>query len=289
MSSKRYLGGKVISTGAAILLLPLFVLAVSLACNLPLSGLWGGDQGQRVSPTTQAPEGKAAGEEDENSSSASEGQAETPTPSFTPSVTPTITPTPTPYVEISGNTNCRYGPGEVYDRFFTYMAGDEAAVLGKDLDEKYWFVHNDLQSPDCWLWGNYTTPVGDFTLVPVFTPPPTPTPFVSFQVSYKDKDCGMGSCWLWFQIQNNGTLDLESVKVFAKNTSTSNQATSQDNLFQTGIMGSDIASITVGSTGYTHSGQLINPGGATVKANITVCSKNGLGGICLTKNLTVTP
>jgi hypothetical protein len=193
-------------------------------------------------------------------------------------------------VEISQNTNCRYGPGSVYDLLHTYLAGDQALLLGKNAGETFWYTSDkDGIKPDCWLWGKFATPVGNTTAVPIFTPPPSPTPFVGFTVNYEGSDCGAGSCWLWFKIDNTGTIGLESVKVYAKNTVTGNDRTNQANLFKNSIAGSDIAAIPVSGSGYTHSGQLNNPSGASVNVSVTVCSQNGLGGVCLTKNLTVNP
>ncbi len=212
------------------------------------------------------------------------------TPSATASLTPTITLTPTPYAQISQNTNCRFGPGSVYDLLHTYLAGQEAILLGKNAAEDFYYTKDGIgTAPDCWLWAKYATPVGDISELPVFTPPPTPTPYLDFRFSYQGSDCGAGSCWLWFKIDNAGVMPLESVKVHAKNTVTSATANNVENLFQTGIMGSDIASIPLSSSGYTHSGQLPNPGSDQIAVTITVCSQNDLNGVCLSRNLTMTP
>jgi hypothetical protein len=195
-----------------------------------------------------------------------------------------------PYVIISGNTNCRTGPGSVYDWLHTYLAGDQALLLGKSADEAFWFI-NDQNGliPDCWLWGKFATPAGDTAFVPVFTPPPTPTPMPDFTVSYEGSDCGAGSCWLWFKINNTGSLKWQSVLVYAKNLATSDESVFVSDEFMNGIMGADIDYISAGGTGYTHSERLPNPSGNTVQVIVIACEKNGLTEICQGRTLTVNP
>lgn len=212
------------------------------------------------------------------------------TPSATASLTPTATLTPTPYAYISQNTNCRYGPGSVYDLLHTYLASQEALLLGKNAAEDFYYTKDGNGiAPDCWLWAKYATPVGDISLLPVFTPPPTPTPFLDFSFTYQGSDCGAGSCWLWFKVDNAGLMPLESVKVYAKNTVTSATANNVSNLFKSGMPGSDIANVPISGSGYTHSGQLPNPGSNKIAVTITVCSQNDLNGVCLTRNISMKP
>ncbi len=261
-----------------IIFLPTLVLIVSLACNIPvrMSSVEEQDQG------TADTHGEIAATEP--------AEAESVAPISTPTSPPTITPTPTPWVNISGNTNCRFGPGSVYDLIKTYLAGDQALLLGKNAGEDFWYIQDTEQDNlYCWLWGHYATPVGDVASLPVFTPPPTPTPALNFSIAYEVSDCGAGSCWLWFSITNTGGVPLESVKTYAKNTVTSADATYNSNVFQTAVAGPDISKANLGATVYTHSGQLPNPSGNKVNVNITVCSLDGQSGVCLTKSLSVTP
>ncbi len=277
------------------LLIPfLLLLSASLACNVPVSRLLGQqDQGK---PPAQAPQQPAEGKKSEDTGEvippSNTAQPDTPTFTLSPtaSLTPTTTPTPTPYVVISQNTNCRYGPDSIYDLLHTYLSGDEAILLGKNAAESFWYTKSSSGNyPDCWLWGKFATPVGDTAALPVFTPPPTPTPYMDFTASFGGADCGAGSCWLWIKVDNTGVLPLESVKVYAKDTMTSADSTFVSNLFQTGIMGSDIANVPLSGFGYTHSGQLPNPSGHTVNVNVKVCTQNGLNGMCVTKSLVVNP
>jgi len=102
-------------------------------------------------------------------------------PTFTPTITlsPTITPTSTleaPMVSVSTNTNCRTGPGTVYDIKGALLVGEQAEVVGKGEFGNYWIIKNPDGSGECWLWGNYATVTGPTDGLTIYTPPPTPTP-----------------------------------------------------------------------------------------------------------------
>lgn len=213
-----------------------------------------------------------------------------PPPSPTATPIPTLTSTPAPYVMVSGNTNCRVGPGSVYDWLHTYLSGDQALLLGKNAAETFWFTSDENGIiPNCWLWGMYATPVGDTSLLPIFTPPPTPTPSPDFAVSYEGSDCGAGSCWLWFKIDNTGSVAWESVLVYTKNMVTYDVAVNVSNTFNSSIGGSDINKIQPGVSGYAHSEQLPNPSGNTVDVYIVACEKDNLTEICQVRHLTANP
>jgi hypothetical protein len=97
-------------------------------------------------------------------------------PSDTPEPTATATLGP-PMLHVSLDTNCRSGPGDVYDYLGAILVGEEARVTGKLADESFWYIENpDASPPYCWVWGMYATIVGDKSGIPILTPPPTPTP-----------------------------------------------------------------------------------------------------------------
>ena len=86
---------------------------------------------------------------------------DTPTATFTPVFTPTVTLTPSPIftatpiipqVSVSVATNCRVGPGKVYDRVGALLVGQVAEVAGRDDAGNYWYIRNPNQSNGyCWL------------------------------------------------------------------------------------------------------------------------------------------
>lgn len=213
----------------------------------------------------------------------------TSTPLPTASPLPALTSTPIPYVVITGNTNCRFGPDSVYDWLYTYLAGDQAQLLGKNADESFWFTTDQNGViPDCWLWGNYATPVGDTSSLPVFTPPPTPTPRPDFEISYSDYDGAGGDAWLWFKIENTGSVKWESALVYAKNTATGDTAVHLSNTFKDGVWGgSDITDVAAGYSGFIPSGQLFKPFGYMIDVYLLACEKDDLGGLCQARYLSI--
>jgi len=107
---------------------------------------------------------------------ASDTPEASPTPSAT--ATPEATATPSvPLASLTQNTNCRGGPLAVYDLIRTFLTGQSAQITGKNAGGDYWYVTDPNQpGKDCWLWGRYVTVSGDTSNIPIFTPPPTPTP-----------------------------------------------------------------------------------------------------------------
>jgi hypothetical protein len=100
---------------------------------------------------------------------------ETPLPTETGTITPTSTSS-VPMVTVSQNTNCRTGPGVVYDLIGALLIGEQAVVVGKYTPGNYWIINNLDAAGTCWLWGQYATVTGNTAGLPEYTPPPTPTP-----------------------------------------------------------------------------------------------------------------
>lgn len=157
-------------------LFPVFIvlLAASLACNLPAGGLPTAAAGPASSPTSQVlVEVPVTGVTETPTSVPS------PTATFTQMPTATIALTPTsavPMVSVSENTNCRVGPGVVYDLVGALLVGEQAVVVGKYTAGNYWIINNPNGSGTCWLWGQYATVTGNTVGLPEYAPPPTPTP-----------------------------------------------------------------------------------------------------------------
>jgi hypothetical protein len=102
-------------------------------------------------------------------------------PEFTPTITVTHTITPSgtssvPMVSVSLDTNCRTGPGVIYDYLTALLVGEKVEVVGKytTVTPNYWVIKKD--SYTCWLWGKYATVEGDISGLPEMVPPPSPTP-----------------------------------------------------------------------------------------------------------------
>jgi murein DD-endopeptidase MepM/ murein hydrolase activator NlpD len=106
------------------------------------------------------------------------------TPTPTASLTPTVTPTFTPEVceatlTITKNTNCRKGPGTVYDVLTSYVVGTEMIVAGRgsDLENIWWYVQvPNIDDAFCWVSDANVQVAGSTDCMPVIPAPPTPTP-----------------------------------------------------------------------------------------------------------------
>jgi hypothetical protein len=102
-----------------------------------------------------------------------------PTETATDQPTATITLTATssvPMVQVSVNTNCRTGPGAIYDLVSALLVGQEAEVVARNAEGSYWVIQNPGGAGTCWLWGFYATVEGPTASLPVWDAPPTPTP-----------------------------------------------------------------------------------------------------------------
>ncbi|MGB2963289.1 MAG: hypothetical protein WBB69_04815 [Anaerolineales bacterium] len=265
--------------------------AAGLACNVPIEALSSVDPGdnQRAtdlvetaivkSLTARAPvkgsDGDAGGED---------GSAESkpPTATFTPSATPspTVTYTPTPEQRtgyISGNTNCRFGPGDVYDLIHIFLAGDMVDLIGKNEEETFWYIQAQ-EGINCWLWGKYVTPEGDTTSLKILTPPPTPTPVLDFTIAFKKESAN----YITVNIKNTGNLTLESYTATFKDLTTSETLTHSKNKFD-----SSIIRITPGKTADLTSLQFsASTSGHKIKVTIKICTEDSQSGSCTTRAAT---
>ncbi len=145
----------------AVFIIP--ILLLTSACNLPYAV-----------PQTGMPPSDKINPPVAPASTATDTATLPPLP--TPSVTLTPTP-PKPSLRVATDTNCRTGPGKVYDWVGGIQVGETADIFGRDPGGQYYYIRNpDKVNDFCWIWGAYATPSGDLSGLPVFTPPPTPTP-----------------------------------------------------------------------------------------------------------------
>lgn len=87
----------------------------------------------------------------------------------------TPTPTAIPATVIANqNTNCLFGPANVFDVTGGLDGGQSALVQGRLADDSWWLV-SDPNGISCWLANSLVTELGDFSQVPVVASPPTPT------------------------------------------------------------------------------------------------------------------
>ena len=220
------------------------------------------------------------------------------TPTGTESPTPAFTPTSlVPHLSVSVPTNCRNGPGKIYDQVGALLVGKSVQVYARDPSGMYWYIRNP-NSPDeyCWVWGEYATLTGLTSILPMYTPPPTPTmtptPPPSFDASYS----GLVVCTGWWpeiKIKNTGEVTFRSVGISLKDTDTSTSNYNSSDSFddnpdcttstsrKTLLPGK---SVTVSAPGFTY-----DPTGHKLRATITLCSNTGQSGVCVTDTITFTP
>lgn len=218
------------------------------------------------------------------------------TPTITLTFTPVFTSTPlVPLISVSVATNCRVGPGRAYDRVGALLVGEFAEVAGRSSTGEYWYIRNPNSSNGyCWLWGQYATVSGNFAALPVFTPPPTPTPMPDFEAEYSDLDACAGGWWVDIDLSNTGGLNFKSVALSLRDIDTdivlvlySDGFSNKDNCIDPPSLRDNLPPDSVRT--FSSPAFSYDPSGHRLRATITVCSNPGQSGTCLTKVITFTP
>ena len=91
--------------------------------------------------------------------------------------TATFVPTSTPRLALASPNNqlvnCRYGPNTAYAVVGNLEVGDQAEVVGKNIDATWWNVKNpDDPSTVCWLAASVINVTGNVESLPVVNTPP---------------------------------------------------------------------------------------------------------------------
>ena len=232
------------------------------------------------------------------------GLVDTPLPTLTelPTLSPTATLSPTPVftntplvpqISVSVDTNCRVGPGKIYDRVGALLVGEVAEVVGRNPTGDYWYIRNpDQTNGFCWLWGEYATVTGNFIVLPVYTPPPTPTPAPGFEAFY----AGLETCagwWVEIGLTNTGGVPFQSVSLTVRDTDTDIVLSMYSDSFTDidGCLDSSTRDVlnpgdtrTISAPAFAY-----DPDGHQVRATITLCSGNGQSGACITEVIKFKP
>lgn len=177
-------------------------MLVLSACNSPV--------GQATSTETSAALATEADTETPIPTEPSPTTTDTTTASLTPTTTLTPTPLP-PSVQVSANTHCRSGPGLSYDSLGILEVGQSVEILAKSTIDNYWYVSNPQNGGDaCWISGLYAEVVGDTTRLESWTPVPSPTPQVGFDLYLRTfESCG-STFFVVFSVRNGGAEILKS-------------------------------------------------------------------------------
>lgn len=220
---------------------------------------------------------------------------ETPTLTLEPtlSATPDFTPTlETPLITVSVDTNCRTGPGAVFERAGTLLVGETAEVVGREPRGEYWYIRNPDEGLEyCWVWGEYATLTGN--LLPLLFVSPPPPPAASFTVSYEKTEKCSNTWWPEFKLTNSSGALFRSISLIVRDTDTvtvgnltANSFTNRDGCETTGTVESLIAgaALTVSAPPFGY-----NPAGHNLNAKITVCTDLDQKGTCLTQEINFVP
>jgi hypothetical protein len=221
-----------------------------------------------------------------------------PLPTFTPSATlspiPLFTSTSlVPLISVSVATNCRVGPGKVYERVGALLVGEVAEVFGRSATGNYWYIRNPRQSNGfCWLWGEYATVTGNFAALPIFTPPPTPTPVPNFRAAYARLEKCNNRWWVDIRLANTGGMVFQSISLVVKDLRTNIVVSMSSDIFEnidgcTNTSSKDALQPGVARVVSSHT-FTYDPTGHKLRATITLCSREGQNGMCIRKSIRFT-
>ena len=222
----------------------------------------------------------------------------TPWPTFTATETPSpiIFPTFTPsysFVSVSVATNCRSGPGMVYDVLGYFIVGETAQVYGRGTSGSYWYIRNpDDPSGFCWISGKYAALSGNLSGIPIYTAGPTPTSLPNISINY----AGLDSCqnwWTEFNLANNTSNTYKSVSITVFDSVTNNSVVKITDGFQN----QNGCLVLVTQTTLGPGNSLVvsaqpfgyDPTSHKLRTTIKLCTKKGLSGACTSSSLVFTP
>lgn len=219
-----------------------------------------------------------------------------PTVTRTPSFQTAHNPDP-PRIFMSENTFCRSGPGIPYDQEAVIYEGEDTETFAQDPSRAYFYVRNpDQPNQKCWTWGRYATPEPNTRNLPVYTPPPTPTPAINFSVSYISLE---GPCFggyaLMYRINNLGGETLRSWKTEPIDYTGGSLPQDWYNNSFVKYDGCAVVNEQInltpgnGESYYFVSRFAENPQGHDIATRLTVCTKDGLDGSCKTETIRHTP
>lgn len=78
-----------------------------------------------------------------------------------------------PTLTITGNSNCRSGPGSSFKVVTSFTAGTNLALVARSSSNNFWQVKLPNSEDTCWVWGQYATPNGDYASLPEAAPEPS--------------------------------------------------------------------------------------------------------------------
>jgi hypothetical protein len=286
VASKPHQSGGEMRTNLLKLCSMLLILGMVLsACNLPGNAVVTEAPVPTEAPPTETVEPSSTPTEIPTT----ETPTITPTETLTPEPSATFTPEP-PMAKVGRETNCRIGPAGNYDLVATYQEGQLLEVVAKDLGAGYWFVRNPEKPEDeCYLLANNVTITGDTSILPKFTPLPSPTAAPYFNVTFKKFDTCKSDDYAIFIIENTGSVAFRSAYIRVTDSKAKQTVEHVVNAFDlwTGcIIAQNVAPLEGGATGYTRSPSFKwNARGHVLQGVFQLCTEKDLKGTCVIRTI----
>lgn len=210
-------------------------------------------------------------------------------PTLEPSAT--LTPAP-PKAEVVRESNCRIGPGGLYELVVKYPVGQLLDVVAKDLGGGYWFVQNPKKPEEqCYLLAQNIKISGDTEVLPKFTPLPSPTAAPYFEITFKKFDTCENRNYVIFDIENLGSFAFRSAYIRVINQKIGESVEQAFNAFDLKakcVLIKNIAPLDPGESGYVYSPQFTWSGhGEKLRAIIMACTEKNLKGSCVTQTVDI--
>jgi len=161
-------------------------------------------------------------------------------------------------------------------------------VIANDLGAGYSYVQNP-ENPEeqCYLLTNNIVITGDTSVLPKYTPPPSPTAAPYFTAAFKKLDTCNGKDYAIFTIENAGSVPFRSFYIRVTDQKVDKSVDQVVNAFDqwTGcIIARDIAPLNGGETGYVYSPYFNwNVNLDKLQVVIQVCTEKDLKGTCVTQ------
>jgi uncharacterized protein YgiM (DUF1202 family) len=299
-----------VSKFSRLLMMVMLLIAAGLACSfpgttseeMPPEGDSAVVVATRVAATMAAggvaevPEGAALPPASSEAPPPAAAPTDATSPTVTQTPTDTLTPTPAvPMVSVTLNTNCRFGPGLVYEYLGALLEGETAEIHGVNPGGNFWYIENpDNPGEYCWITAAYALVTGDTSQVPVLTPPPTPTHTpvpLNFNLSNPiHLNCG-GNHYIEFAVTNTGPQTFWSFDLHVEDLDTSVVKTTTGNCFKSahGCVAGIVDWVDPGGEAYLQVGSYAyDPFGHQVRTTAKICSEANQSGICVTKTYTNT-
>ncbi len=270
-------------------LLTIMALVLS-ACNMPGS-----------TPTSEVAEQASAHPVAVIESTATLPRPTKTVPTDTPTVTATETLTPEPSATVTPQaptakvvrkSNCRTGPGGLYELVATYEVGQMLEIVARDLGGGYWFVKNpEKPEEQCYLLAQNITISGETTALPKYTPLATPTAMPYFNLTFKKFDTCEGEDFVVFIVENVGSVPFRSAYIKVINQKSGKSVEHSLNAFDLKVrcvLAKNIAPLDPGGIGYVYSPPFKWSGhGEKLRAAIMVCTEKNLKGSCITQSVDI--